>query len=57
MGVPIIVSRYDTMSTVEIVEGFFGRSRFQQEKKTQCFQELLSEHFDFTSLYVALGLN
>lgn len=56
MGVPIIVSRYDTLTTIEIVEGFFGKSRFQQEKKTQCFQELLSEHFDFNRLYVTLGL-
>jgi len=56
MGVPIVVSRYDTLTTIEIVEGFFGKSRFQQDKKTQCFQELLEEHFDFTSLYVTLGL-
>jgi BioD-like phosphotransacetylase family protein len=56
MGVPIVVSRYDTLTTIEIVEGFFGKSRFQQEKKTQCFQELLNDHFDFTSLYVTLGL-
>jgi BioD-like phosphotransacetylase family protein len=56
MGVPIVVSKYDTLTTIEIVEGFFGKSRFQQEKKTQRFQELLSEHFDFTSLYVTLGL-
>jgi uncharacterized protein len=56
MGVPIVVSKYDTLTTIEIVEGFFGKSRFQQEKKTQRFQELLSEHFDFTSLYITLGL-
>ncbi|MCJ7621587.1 MAG: phosphotransacetylase family protein [Anaerolineae bacterium] len=56
MGVPIVVSKYDTLTTIEIVEGFFGKSRFQQEKKTQRFQELLSEHFDFTSLYVTMGL-
>jgi len=56
MGVPIMVSKYDTLTTIEIVEGFFGKSRFQQEKKTERFQELLAEHFDFTSLYVSLGL-
>lgn len=55
-GVPIVVSKHDTLTTVEIVEGFFGRSRFQQKKKVQRFQELLDEHFDFTSLYIALGL-
>ncbi len=56
IGVPIIVSKYDTLTTIEIVEGFFGKSRFQQEKKTERFQELLAEHFDFTSLYITLGL-
>jgi len=56
MGVPILVSKHDTLTTIEIVEGFFGKSRFQQEKKTQRFQELLNEHFDFTSLYITLGL-
>jgi BioD-like phosphotransacetylase family protein len=55
-GVPIIVSKHDTLTTVEIVEGFFGRGRFQQEKKIDRFEELLHEHFDFNSLYVTLGL-
>jgi BioD-like phosphotransacetylase family protein len=56
LGVPIVVSKHDTLTTIEIVEGFFGKSRFQQEKKTQRFQELLGESFDFTSLYISLGL-
>jgi BioD-like phosphotransacetylase family protein len=56
LDVPIIVSKHDTLTTVQIVEGFFGRSRFQQEKKVQRFEALLEEHFDFPSLYLALGL-
>ncbi len=55
-GVPIIVSKHDTLTTVQIIEGFFGRSRFQQEKKIKRFEELLDRHFDFTSFYLALGL-
>jgi BioD-like phosphotransacetylase family protein len=55
-NVPIIVSKHDTLTTVQIVEEFFGRSRFQQEKKIRRFEELLEEHFDFTNLYVTLGL-
>ena len=55
-GVPIIVSKHDTLTTVQIVERFFGRSRFQQEKKVERFEELLNEHFDFESLYITLGL-
>ena len=56
MGVPIIISKYDTLTTIEIVEGFFGKSRFQQEKKTERFQQLLDEHFDWSRLYITLGL-
>lgn len=55
-GVPIIVSQHDTLTTVEIVERFFGRGRFQQERKMARFQELLDAHFDFTSFYLTLGL-
>ncbi len=55
-GVPIIVSKHDTLTTVQIIEGFFGRSRFQQEKKVKRFEQLLDEHFDFNALYIALGL-
>lgn len=55
-GVPIIVTQHDTLTAVEIVEGFFGRSRFQQEKKVQRFEELLDQHFNFTNLYLTLGL-
>ncbi len=55
-GVPIIVSKHDTLTTVQIIEGFFGRSRFQQEKKVKRFEQLLDEHFDFSALYIALGL-
>jgi len=55
-GVPIIVSKHDTLTTVQIIEGFFGRSRFQQEKKVKRFEQLLDEHFDFDALYIALGL-
>jgi BioD-like phosphotransacetylase family protein len=55
-GVPIIVSKHDTLTTVQIIEGFFGRSRFQQENKIQRFEELLDQHFDFTGFYLALGL-
>jgi BioD-like phosphotransacetylase family protein len=55
-GVPIIVSRHDTLTTVEMVEKFFGRSRFQQRKKVQRFEKLLNDNFDFAGLYLTLGL-
>ena len=55
-GVPIILSHYDTMKTMEIVEGFFGKTRFHQPKKVEHFKALLDKYMDFTSLGKALGL-
>jgi len=55
-GVPIILTHHDTLTTVEIIENFFGRTRFHQEKKVKRFESLLSEHMDFEALYAALGM-
>lgn len=54
--VPVLLTRLDTLATIEIIENFFGKSRFQQPQKVEKFSELLSEHFDFTGLYKGLGL-
>jgi len=56
VGVPVILTRYDTMSAVETIEAFFGKTRFHQEKKLDSFEALLSEHLDMEALYTALGL-
>jgi hypothetical protein len=55
-GVPIILTRHDTMTAVETIETFFGKTRFHQEKKVESFGNLLKEHMDFERLYGALGL-
>lgn len=55
-GVPIILTRYDTMSAVETIETFFGKTRFHQEKKVESFERLLNEHIDFEMIYASLGL-
>jgi BioD-like phosphotransacetylase family protein len=55
-GVPIILTRYDTMRAVETIETFFGKTRFHQEKKVDSFESLLIEHMDIEGLYTALGL-
>jgi BioD-like phosphotransacetylase family protein len=57
VGVPVILVNYDTLSTVEIIERFFGKTRFHQEKKLQRFEQMLDERFDFAELYRALGLS
>jgi BioD-like phosphotransacetylase family protein len=56
VGVPMILVKQDTLVAVEIVERYFGKTRFHQEKKVQRFQQMLEERFDFDALYEALGL-
>lgn len=55
-SVPVLLSRHDTLTAVEIVEGFFGRSRFHQAKKIDRFSQILDDRFDFEALYKALGV-
>ncbi len=55
-GVPIILTRHDTMTAVEIIETFFGKTRFQQERKIQRFEALLEETMDFDALEAAINL-
>jgi hypothetical protein len=56
VGVPVILTKQDTLTTVEIIEQFFGKTRLHQEKKVQRFQEMLNERFDFDTLYADLEL-
>lgn len=57
VNVPVILVKYDTFTTVQIIEQFFGRTRFHQQKKVQRFVELLEEWFDFNRLYEKLNLH
>jgi len=54
--VPVLLTKLDTLATIEIIEGFFGRSRFQQPQKMERFSQMLQESFDFASFYKTLGL-
>jgi BioD-like phosphotransacetylase family protein len=56
VGVPMILVRQDTLSAVEVIERFFGKTRFHLEKKVERFEEMLEDRFDFECLYAALGL-
>jgi BioD-like phosphotransacetylase family protein len=56
VGVPMILVKQDTLTAVEIIEQFFGKTRFHQEKKVLRFQEMMEERFRFEDLYVAMGL-
>jgi BioD-like phosphotransacetylase family protein len=54
--VPVLLTKLDTLATIEIIEGFFGRSRFQQPRKMERFTALLEENLDYAALYKAMGL-
>lgn len=54
--VPVLLTKLDTLATIEIIEGYFDRSRFQQPQKVERFSALLDEYLDFAALYEALGL-
>jgi BioD-like phosphotransacetylase family protein len=56
VGVPMILVKQDTLTAVEVIERFFGKTRFHQEKKVHRFEELLLDRFRFDRLYEALGL-
>ena len=55
-GIPIVLTRHDTMTAIERIEGFFGKTRFHQEKKVKRFEGLLGKHMDFKELYKLMGL-
>jgi BioD-like phosphotransacetylase family protein len=56
VGVPMVLVRQDTLTAVEVIERFFGKTRFHLDKKVQRFEELLEDRFDFERLYGALKL-
>ncbi len=56
VGVPTILVRQDTLTAVEVIERFFGKTRFHQQKKVRRFEELLADRFDFGRLYAELGM-
>jgi len=55
-GVPIIMTYHDTYTVVEMIESFFGKTRFHQQHKVERLDALLEQYFDFPRLYKALEL-
>jgi BioD-like phosphotransacetylase family protein len=56
VGVPMILVRQDTLTAVEVIERFFGKTRFHLEKKVSRFEEMLEDRFDYDCVYDSLGL-
>ena len=57
VDVPIIVVEPDTLTTVQMVEPIFGKTALHQDRKSEYFQDLLEERFDFARFYDVVGLN
>lgn len=55
-GVPILIVKSDTLTTVERFESVLGRTRIRGEKKLQRAIDLMDQHFDYQKLYKKLGL-
>lgn len=55
-GIPLLLASQDTLGAVQIIEQFFGKTRFHQEAKIERFRELLRDHFDFDRLKAALEI-
>ncbi len=54
-GVPIILTRHDTLTAIELIENFFGKTRFHQAKKVEYFENLLVKYFDFAAFSDAVN--
>jgi uncharacterized protein len=57
LGVPMVLVKTDTLTTVEAISSFFGHTRFHQPKKIERIRELLTERFDTDGLFRDLGLS
>ena len=55
-GIPIILTKGDTVSVVNSVELALGKPRFNQEKKLPRLAEIMEQQFDFQTIYKRLGL-
>jgi uncharacterized protein len=55
LGVPLILAKQDTQSTIEIIQQFAGKPRLQL-RKVKRFEELMNERFDFGRLYTDLQI-
>ncbi len=55
LGIPIIIAKQDTLSTIEIIQQYFGKLRLHQPRKVERVLELLNQRFDFDQLFKDWG--
>ncbi len=56
LEIPILAVDSDTLTTVEIVDGAFGKVPIRESIKVQRVRSLMKQYFDFERLTTALGL-
>jgi uncharacterized protein len=56
LEIPILAVDFDTLTTVEIVDGAFGRVPINEPIKVKQVIQLMEKHFDFERLIDSLGL-
>ncbi len=56
LGVPLLLAKQDTLTTVEIIQQYFGKLRLHQPRKVERIKELLDQAFDFERLYNELAI-
>lgn len=54
-GIPVVLSERSTIETVDVINEYFGRTRFHQKEKLDSFREALERALDFERLYETLG--
>jgi BioD-like phosphotransacetylase family protein len=57
LEIPILAVALDTLTTVEIIDGAFGRVRLQETIKVEYLDKLIAEYFDCDRFFNNLGLN
>lgn len=56
-GVPIILAKGDTFSTIETLENAIGKIRIREDIKVKRAREIISNHLNIKMLYEKIGLS
>lgn len=56
MGIPIIMVKYDTATTVELVDEAIGRQRFHDRNKIETIKQIVKDNIDLDLLLKNAGL-
>ena len=55
-GIPVILTRHDTATTITIIEDALAKTRFHQRQKLAKLSEIMVRYFDFPLFYSGLSI-